>query len=1395
MARTVPGSGAIIKPLFDDFFGVRAVKVLDGGSGYDPLDPPRLTITGCGTPTSEALLYPIIDGDSGKIVHVRVLARGRGYDPLRLQVTPLQETPNIISSFDINRIWQSTSNSQTQAVFVVTGGDVTDRLRITSDNDPKPSNHIPGERDPGGIATINDRNFVNTIVYRGGKNVPFPATEGNPFQQNKNVAILANGGLLHTPDWGQIGSIPVGLNVDHVKYPHLKNTNVNYDTIISNNIYHYQTSKLINEFSYTNGVFEWGKVQPFVWKIKVEFDNILIPVTGIDETLSPVSVGRIVEVAGKTIRGSIAKIVRDNTNSITKVYLRAIGGTGEFEPGDLCLGDTGFTFKVSGSQIDFPSGIFYIDFGDDAEEFGNFAPNTWYFSPENIRVQRNYQIIWDQSDPSNASTNVHLNGHPMQFSTTQDGLLNGGTLYYNSTGVTQAPVVDYENEFQPTFIMSPDENNRIYYYCKYHRYMSGYTGDEGYMVLDPEVEDEPLSNNYYYENYYQSDSEDPNTIDRSRHPDGHSKIVGVSFDGYPIYGPYGYDDSGNVIKQTSSYRYKTTIELPGNRPIVTTEGLVTKVLTIADSRLNVDGVVPAFLQMERGKTYVFDASDASMENQIALLSITEDGWHAEGGTVGDVSVPYGGIGVEYRIDGDIVEYQTYLSLYAGATSRELRITPSVDSPGLLFLFTYQSAGNSVRNVISGNLIGDFIEDYIYDSAVGTLDAFNGKFGVTPEYPNGTYAYFLSEDGSGNPTYPYAIGPKFYGVPVFEGETPPEPASVFPTEVDGDVVLDELGRVSYVKMTRKGDNYFGPAEAKILGGEGSGATATPIVQTVTGLTLLNSGRSYERPPTLVFEGGGGEGAKGAASIDTLGRLTNISIVDPGEFYQSAPYILVTGGGGIGAKAEAIVNQGQITAINILDEGTGYTSPPNIIFTRLVNLKRKTRSRQAFNSSNIYLTGLVKTVDPSDTNIYVNSTDSFPGSGTIFLNNETIAYTAKSAGRFFGLTRGVNFNYDQRVILDDGQDINGVSTYEYNVGDRVIRRVDNASNKVAKVYDWNPASKELLVTFEVDELAFIDAGIPSTEDAVVQFDAGVAGSTGTGVLPHTVIEQDGSSIPLLTNPVGSLADSAFEDDDELEGVGNGIPDLINTSTDFENQINLEGGIYNSLYGIEETQGGQNTTLFQVGDSIKDASLPFKYATVISAGGLSDGVDHEAALDIYLDAVTGNGLNFAVNEIVTGAISGVRATVVSWNPVTAVLRVNNVVPYNTGNVNIGIAGYFYKFSENGSVIGSIIHAPGTNYTSAPTVTIENNGFIEATATAVMTSAGDQVQSLSITNGGYELAQNVDNAYQLHPTITFTPAVGDTTGSGASAQAILGGELLNGAGGGIYRIKRIDYQTIVRS
>ncbi len=45
-----------------------------------------------------------------------------------------------------------------------------------------------------------------------------------------------------------------------------------------------------------------------------------------------------------------------------------------------------------------------------------------------------------------------------------------------------------------------------------------------------------------------------------------------------------------------------------------------------------------------------------------------------------------------------------------------------------------------------------------------LDIYNGRFCVTPEFPGGTYAYFVTIDAKGAPAYPYVIGRQWYGVP-------------------------------------------------------------------------------------------------------------------------------------------------------------------------------------------------------------------------------------------------------------------------------------------------------------------------------------------------------------------------------------------------------------------------------------------------------------------------------------------------------------------------------------------------------------------------------------------------------------------------------------------------------
>ena len=68
-------------------------------------------------------------------------------------------------------------------------------------------------------------------------------------------------------------------------------------------------------------------------------------------------------------------------------------------------------------------------------------------------------------------------------------------------------------------------------------------------------------------------------------------------------------------------------------------------------------------------------------------------------------------------------------------------------------------------------LGRYIEDHEFlgdlGKAVGgdyDLDRHNGRFCVTPEFPNGTYAYFITIDAAGKAAFPYAVGRQFRGQP-------------------------------------------------------------------------------------------------------------------------------------------------------------------------------------------------------------------------------------------------------------------------------------------------------------------------------------------------------------------------------------------------------------------------------------------------------------------------------------------------------------------------------------------------------------------------------------------------------------------------------------------------------
>ncbi|AIX25070.1 hypothetical protein Syn7803US110_74 [Synechococcus phage ACG-2014d] len=980
----------------------------------------------------------------------------------------------------------------------------------------------------------------------------------------------------------------------------------------------------------------------------------------------------------------------------------------------------------------------------------------------------------------------------------QIGLLSNGTpLYSVDAGSAGIPPVGFKFNSVHTNIFDHDV---------YHGYPDN---DNNYFFQDAKLIQSFASTNglFSIKNYY---SGSDFSGDNARHANGHSKVLGLSYDGYPIYGPYGFseplNDQSAIKRIETSYRFKTGVEVDGNRAVINTPASITYTITVANvGGINkyiingggfTDETAPVLL-LNRGDTITFNQDDATNDaHPLALSTVLGDAngqaWHAAGQTLYDDDLLYSR-GVTYRLDGSAVTYDQYILGFANATTRNIEIVvPDISPSNFSYFCRYHGLMGSKTNNL-GFTAGTFIEDYIYEESYGDLDGHNGRYTVTPEYPNGTYAYFLTIDAGLEPQFPYCIGESFYSEVVRYGESAPTPSQEVPTGARAEVILseDNPGEVQYVKMIAGGDGYFGTARTDILGGEGIGATAVPVTQSISGLSLSDPGRSYINPPSLFFQGGGGQGAEGVANIDLSGIITNITVADGGRFYQDPPFVLISGGGGIGGKAVARIEQGEVVGIDVIDPGKGYTSEPNIIFTKLINVKRKVRTRQSFNASSFFITALQQSLNTNADEVVVQSTNAFPGSGSFILGRETIEYTSKNAKKFLGCTRGTNFRYDQRVIVDGIQNVNGVSTYEFNVGDKLVRRVDNASNKVAKVYDWNPNTRELFVIFEVDELAFIDAGIPSTSDRTVAFDGGTASATDLNQLPHIIEDAVGSTIVVYQL---TLQDKKFQDDDENAGAGDGIPDVVNTGTEFEDQINLDGGIYSSLYGIEETQGGTNTTLFALGDQVKDASIPFKYSTVESAGNLGDGVEHTSRMKITFKEDDTNSLSFVVGETVTGQSSSIQATVESWDAANRTLTVINPVAYFTNNVNLGIGGYFYEFSENSTVTQIRVIDPGLDYTSTPTIVVENSGELQASGTVTMTGDGDQVSTITVTNGGYGYTKNAI-AGVLHPTVTFTNAVSDTTGNSASAEVILGGEKVNGAGGASWRISSIEYDTLARN
>jgi len=224
---------------------------------------------------------------------------------------------------------------------------------------------------------------------------------------------------------------------------------------------------------------------------------------------------------------------------------------------------------------------------------------------------------------------------PQSAQTGINGIMTNGSIFGHpnalneSIGIYSAPEnFHYNRVFFTSYFKVDNCGGFVDFGRRYIYYHAGFLSN---CWNDSKVYE---SNPYYNGSNYNGDY--------FRYSNGHSKIIGFAFDGYPVYGPFGYEDSednqSDIVLMTSSY---VTKQDDDHRPV---------------------------------------------------------GWK-----------------------------------YTNAIT--------VDS-------------------INYNLTaGAFIEDYEYGEGSGILDQYNGRYSVTPEYPNGTYAYYVTftDETLLIPKYPYIIG--------------------------------------------------------------------------------------------------------------------------------------------------------------------------------------------------------------------------------------------------------------------------------------------------------------------------------------------------------------------------------------------------------------------------------------------------------------------------------------------------------------------------------------------------------------------------------------------------------------------------------------------------------------
>jgi hypothetical protein len=454
--------------------------------------------------------------------------------------------------------------------------------------------------------------------------------------------------------------------------------------------------------------------------------------------------------------------------------------------------------------------------------------------------------------------------------------------------------------------------------------------------------------------------------------------------------------------------------------------------------------------------------------------------------------------------------------------------------------------NSSYTVISGSRIsgpnlstypaGFFVEDYRYSNGTGDLDEHNGRFAVTPEYPNGVYAYYATVssrivNNSGSPfnnsripIFPYVIGNKFNFKP-----------NLFNFQYDSTQDKD----ISSYKVTRntkphKLEEGYEFVKTPYIDSISEAKVKSILDGSIESIQIENPGQFYNVNDKLVFNNTGtdGFGAIGKVSEIVGSAITNITSI-------------ITG----------------ITSITLVSDSNRVTG----ICTIPHNLK---------NNSYVKISGI-------SSELYANLT------GNIQINVKTVKSGLSTEMLSTGLTTSITisdsvskFNVNDIIKIDNEKMlIMGVDLYNNKLN--LLRSYDNTSGsahtngaeiiRLEKEFSYY-IPKELNINSQKNEVIFFDA---STS-------VGVGLSYGVGIGTTISYIGAGNSIVYKFIPTRTiyLPDHSFKNGERVI-YSPGAGTSLTVSADGINQFVIPKNVYmqkidKDLVGIVSSHVGINSDL---------------------------------------------------------------------------------------------------------------------------------------------------------------------------------------------------------------------------